>query len=552
MEVGKGILARMFGLAAMAWGLLTVPAQADRILLIPLDSRPAAGQFSQMIGNLAAAEVLMPPYELLGRYTQTGSSEAILAWLGTQDFTDVDAVVVSADMVAYGSLIASRVPDTSFDTARRRILKLEQIRKRFPKTKFYVFSAIMRLYPTSTLANRAWRIPVGRYAEFKERYSRTKSKEDLQRLTDLGSKIPPQEIRRYEAARARDHELQRMLIQLTARGTFDYLVLGQDDAKPHGPHIPETASLKKLVDSFSIGGRVYFCEGIDQLSNVLVSRALLRAAEWTPRVRFVYSDPAGRLKVADYESKSVEASLRDQVVASGARPMGFDNSYDYTIFLNTPSPGAIPFQAFLTQLSEEVDQGFPASVADINLHKDGTADPKLFSALQQNSRMMKLLSYAGWNTAGNTMGTAIPAANVFLLARKLQTPDLDREVAQKEFLLHRFVNDFDYHKYTRPRAYQLIDALPDASRDETYGNAFNAVNEFVKKDLSKRLEDTFKEQFAGKKFFAGTKQYAFTTLESVKIFLPWPRVYEVRLEFKMQTQEAPPEVKPPDAKPPPQ
>ena len=34
----------MFGLAAMAWGLLTVPAQADRILLVPLDSRPAAGQ----------------------------------------------------------------------------------------------------------------------------------------------------------------------------------------------------------------------------------------------------------------------------------------------------------------------------------------------------------------------------------------------------------------------------------------------------------------------------------------------------------------------------
>lgn len=545
-------MARMFGLAAIAWGLLAVPAKADRILLVPLDSRPAAGHFAQMIGNLSAAEVLMPPYELLGRYTQNGSPEAILDWLKSQDFSNVDAVVVSADMVAYGGLISSRVPDTSLDTARRRILRLEQIRKANPKAKFYVFSAVMRLYPTTTLANRAWRVAVGRYAEFKERYSRTKSQQDLQRLTDLGSKIPAQEIRRYETARARDHELQKLLIQLTARGSIDYLVLGQDDAKPAGPHIPETVNLKRQVDSLSIGGRVYFCEGIDQLSNVLVSRALLRAAEWTPRVRFVYSDPAGKTKIADYESKSVEASLRDQVVASGARPMGDDGYYDYSIFLNTPYPASVPFQVFLTQLSEEVDQGFPASVADINLAKDGTADPKLFAALQQNGRMMKLLSYAGWNTAGNTMGTAIPAANVYLLARKLQTPDLEREVAQKEFLLHRFVNDFDYHKFTRPRAYQLIDAMSNASREETYGSEFNAVNDFVKKDLSKRLEETFKNQFQGKKFFAGTKQYAFTNLESVKIFLPWPRVYEVRLEFKMLAQEAPPEVKPPEAKPPPQ
>jgi hypothetical protein len=556
----------MFGLALLAWTTIAVPAPGgppamslwgpghmsrqaapapeptkfERILLIPLDSRPAAGQFSQMIGRLTSADILMPPYEVLGRYTQNGSPEAILDWLKVQDFSQIDAVVVSTDMIAFGGLIASRVPDVSLQLAKNRLNRLAIIRRRAPKTKFYAYSAVMRLYPTSTLANRAWRIGVGRYAEIKERYSRAKSPADLQRLTDLASKLPLQEIRRYEGARARNHELQKTLIHLTAKGDFDYLVLGQDDAKPNGPHIPETARLKRLVESLAIGGRVYFCEGIDQLSNVLVSRALLRASGWTPKVRFVFSDPAGRRKVAAYESKSIELSLRDQVVASGARPMASDNQYDYTIFLNTPKPAELPFQAFLAQLAEEVDQGFPASVADINLAVDGTADPKLFEVLQQNERMMRLLSYAGWNTAGNTMGTAIPAANVYLLARRRQTPDLAREVAQKEFLLHRFVNDFDFHKYTRPKAYELIDAMPQASREETYGEAFQSVNEFVKRDLAQHLEATFKDQFLGKKFFAGTKQYVFTNLESVKIFLPWPRAYEVRLEFTMQTQEVAP------------
>jgi hypothetical protein len=531
----------MFRWAATALFLLATAAlQAQRIVLIPLDSRPAAGHFAQMIGRLANAEVIMPPYELLGRYTMPGSPEAIFAWLEQQDFSTIEAVVASADMLAYGGLIASRVPDVAMAQARERILRLRELRKKAQNTKFYAYSAIMRLYPTTTLANRAWRLGVGRYAEINDRYARTKSPADLQRLTDLAAKVPAQEIRRYEAARTRNHDLQRSLIYLTAEGVFDYLVLGQDDAKPAGPHIAETVRLKRLVAQKSIGGRVYFCEGIDQLSNVLVSRALLRAHEWTPRVRFVFSDPAGRLKIAEYESKTVEASLRDQVVAGGARPIGSDGHYDYTVFLNTPNPRPGPFAAFLTQLAEEVDQGFPASVADINLAKDGTADQRLFSTLQQNGRMMRLLSYAGWNTAGNTMGTAIPAANVYLLSRRLQTPDLEREVAQKEFLLHRFVNDFEYHRHSRPQAYQLIDAMPDASREETYGEAFEIVNAFVKKDLSARLESTFREQFLGKRFFAGTKQYVFTSLESVKIFLPWPRAYETRLEFKMQTQEVEP------------
>lgn len=531
----------MFRGALLAMVLLATPALAERIILIPLDSRPAAGQFAQMIGRVIGSEIVMPPYELLGRYTSPGDPDKILDWLREQDFNNTDAVVVSADMIAYGGLIASRVPDVGLETAKRRIRRLELIRRRHKETQFYTFSAVMRLYPTSTVANRGWRLLVGRYAEYKARYATSRNRKDLQRLTDLASKTPSIEIRRYEAARKRNHEIQLGLIESTAKGIYDYLVLGQDDAKPVGPHIGETSRLKRLVSSRQIGGRVYFCEGIDQLSNVLVSRAVLKASKWTPRVRIVYSDPAGRKKVADYESKNVEASLRDQLIASGAWPMAKGGNYDYTVFLNTPQPNSITFQTFLNQLCDEVDQGFPVSVADINLAKDGTADPVLFERLQQNGRMIKLLSYAGWNTAGNSMGTAIPTANVYLLARRRQTPDLERETAYREFLLHRFVNDFVFHKVTRPQAYKMIDSMPNASREETYGDAFGEIDSFVRRDMAEHLEATFRDQFLGKRFFAGTKQYVFTNLESVKIFLPWPRAYEVRLEFRMQTQEVEPE-----------
>lgn len=523
---------------AIAFGMLLCAAFAgaqQRILLVPLDSRPAAGQFAQMIARMASVQVVLPPLQLLGRFTSPGNSDAILDWLEDQPLEDVAAVVVNTDMLAYGGLIASRANDVSESVATERLNRLVAFRKRLGQRPMYAFSSIMRLFPTSTRQTAAWRSQLGRLAETRDRYRRTKDATYLRRILNLQEVIPPLEIAKYDAARERDHRIQQKLVRMTAMGVFDYLILGQDDAQPFGPHVLETQRLKSLVESLAIGGRVYFCEGVDQLSNILVSRALLRKEGWAPRVRIVYSDPSARSRVANYESKNIDLSLRDQLIASGARPW-VSGEYDYTLWLNTPDPRPEAFKIFLSDLSNEVDQGFPAGVADINLGKTGTADPKLFDDLWENDRMVRLLSYAGWNTAGNTMGTSIPAANVYLLARRIGADPFKRELAQREFVLHRFVNDFAYHKYTRPEAYRLIDSLPKASREETYGEDFWAVNDFVRRDMEKHLQKFFSEQFLGKTFFAGTRQYSLSGIDSVQIALPWPRAYEVRLEFKLEAE----------------
>ncbi len=519
--------------AALAPGI----AGAERILLIPLDSRPAAGHFAQMIGAMADVTVELPPMDMLGRFTTPGQPERLLEWLQNQDYSDVTAVILSTDMIAYGGLIASRTDQTSLEQATQRIRALVELRKTKPGVRFYGFTAITRLTPTATKATAGWRLQLGRYAEIKERYRQTPTAALLQSMRNLLAKIPPLEIQRYDAVRERNHELQKLLLRFTAQGIFDYMVFGQDDAQPFGPHVPETQRLRALTNQLSVPGRVYFCEGIDQHANVLLSRALLRARNWLPRIRVVFSDEAGRKRIADYESKTVDESLRDQLFASGARPTVANQEYDYSLYLNVPKRAETPFTNFLEDLTNEIDQGFPVGVADINIAKDGTADSELFDALDQNRRLVRLLSYAGWNTAGNTMGTSIPAANVYLLARRTQTMALRRELALREFLLHRIVNDFAYHRFVRPQAYRIIDSNPKATREETYGPAFDEVNDFVRAELSRYIADTFRGQFMGQRFFAGPKQYEITALEDVQISLPWPRAYEVRIEFKMQASE---------------
>lgn len=533
-----GIFRQMKRLLLLAFALMAAGAWAERILLIPLDSRPAAGQFAQMIAKMAGVKVDMPPMELLGRFTTPGQPDAIIDWLRDEDYSDVIAVVVSTDMVAFGGLIASRVNDTTQRIALKRIGRLIAVRVRHPKTAFYAFSAIMRLTPTATRSSAAWRLQLGRYEELKDRYRRSPTASARRALQDLEARIPPLEIARYEETRTRNNQVQRNLLERVRDGRLDYLILGQDDAQPYGPHIPEQLQLRVLSQRYGIVNRVYQCEGIDQHSNVLVSRALLTYYGWVPRVRVVFSDEEGRTKVANYESKMVALSLEDQLVASGARPTVPGLEYDYTLYLNTPEPRPSELSRFIAELQQDVDQGFPVAVADINLARDGTADPVLFAAVWDQTRIMKLLSYAGWNTAGNTMGTAIPAANAYLLARRLRTDPLGREIAQREFLLHRVVNDYAYHKFTRPEAYRLIDALPRASREETYGEDFDRLNELVRSDLSIHLQDYFRTQFLGKRFYASSKEFEITGLEDVRIFLPWPRAFEVQIEFEMKAAPA--------------
>lgn len=515
--------------------LLANAAFASRILLVPLDNRPASGQFAQMIGAISGTEVQMPPYQMLGNFTKPGDPEAILTWLNSQRLDDVSAVVISADMIAYGGLIASRVNKVTKEDAIQRLRHLEKYALKVrPRSRLYVFSSVIRLAPTATKSNRGWRTELGRYVGYRDELHRTGDKQIATRLVNLSKLVPPIEIKRYYETRERNHAVQQELVRMASR-TLDYLVIGQDDAQQFGPHIPETKRLKEMVTSMSIGGKVYFCEGVDQNSNVLVSRAMLKAAEWMPRVRVVYSDPYGRKKIGAYESKSIQETVQDQLLASGARLATRGSPYDYTLFVNTPHRRETPFQAFMDELTTEIDSGSPVCLADINLGKDGTCDKALFQAIRADGRLMKMLAFSGWNTPGNTLGTAIPTANMTLLAAKQGADPVRRELAQKAFLLHRIVDDVLYHQHTRPLAYRLIDQMSGA-REETYGNSYAAVDEFVRRDMRKRLEAAFSEQLRGFRFETPQGPFEVSDLQNVRVFLPWPRAYEVRLEFGLRAK----------------
>lgn len=513
------------------------PTLPKRILLIPVDDRPAVAQFAQMIGAMAGVQVVTPPSEFLGKFLQPGSPPSILNWMRSQDLSSYDAVIVSADMIAYGGLIASRVDRSSYNLAANRLTELWRVRKLAPRTPFYVFSAVMRIAPTATDESLSYRTDLYYWAIAKEKYRQTHQPETLRAIQRFENHVSKDIRDRYVATRERNNQIQTDLVRMTYHGAFNRLVFGQDDATPIGPQVPELAAIDSEIDRLKLQGRISYCAGIDQVSNDLVSLILTDLSGFRPSIKISYADNDGKNKVAAYETISIEQSLRDQVETSGGKIAKPADPYDYTLYVNTPDPNPTAFEDFLTNLKMEADQGFPVAVADANLGWTGTADPELFTAIATGQRAPRLLGYAGWNTAGNTMGTTIPAANVYLLARHFKVDPYLREVALRTFLLHRLVNDYHYHRDVRPAAYKMIEELQNGRRDQVQTQEnYDKVNRFVHTQMLEYLNKTFDELFKGRPFVANGITYRPVGLKNVIVRLPWPRAYEVFIDFDLDVQ----------------
>src|SRR5690606_12275457 len=136
-----------------------------RVAPVPLDDRPVCLQYPEMMAPLANATVVAPPIATLGRFTTPGDTAAIGRWLASLELANIDALIVSVDMLAYGGLVASRVHQVDADAALARLDVLREIRRRRPDLPIYAFSVIMRLAPTADGANEAWRTSLSRWAD---------------------------------------------------------------------------------------------------------------------------------------------------------------------------------------------------------------------------------------------------------------------------------------------------------------------------------------------------------------------------------------------------
>ena len=117
-------------------------------------------------------------------------------------------------------------------------------------------------------------------------------------------------------------------------------------------------------------------------------------------------------------------SVKAQISAAGCRVTSERNAADILLAVNAPSRGMLEADGqsragceynvnrnltlFAQEIVASLEEGKPVAVADVAYSNGG--DLELASLLDTSGAALKVSAYGGWNTSGNTLGTAISQA----------------------------------------------------------------------------------------------------------------------------------------------
>ncbi len=430
--------------------------------LLPLDERPVNLRYPAQIAATAGATLVLPPRALLPRLRTPGDVAALADWL--QDTApSLDALIVDLEMLTSGGLIAARITDETPGQLVARLDLLREIRRDNPQLKLTAFSVITRV--SNADYNLEEPVYWEQYGTALYRLSQLLDRAQQGQavaaaLAAAQAAVPAAHRADFLRRRLRNHTLNLAALHLLHDDVLDLLVISSDDTSPYGLGSREKRWLASwdAVLGAPARGELLMYPGADEVGCALLIRAINKLHGRTPAFAVEYAPAAGAEIIAPYEDGPARTTVERQILACGGVLDG-DNA-DLFVAVNAPSPRRTEWQpafaddertartpelaALVARVAAQVHQR-PVVVADI-AYPNG-ADPVLVALLAAQLPLAQLAAYGAWNTAGNTVGTALAQGNAWLYA----TTAAQRQAAEYA-LVHHLVEDWGYQHLARSSA----------------------------------------------------------------------------------------------------
>jgi len=492
----------------------------QRILFVPLDDRPVTDELPMMLGSIAGVSILEPPHAFLGNYLQAGSSDPIGRWLAREsERKRVAGAVISTDMLAYGGLVASRLPGPSYADAYFRLGAIARLHRQHPNIWISAFATVMRLAPTGVpsigaATNFFAAYPIWTYLQRYANLPDPLPRRDRSLAARLRARIGPVTLDAYLAARARNLDVDRFLILDTRADAIARLVIGQDDAGPIGLHVPEIAQLRTMLEEDIQPGTASIEPGADELGMVLVAHAMARQLRWHPRVRVEYSQPAGATVQDPLEFEPIGATITSLLALAGARPVR--RAPDLTLIVRVPGTTADQDDALVKHLQRLLAMRRSIAFVDLTfLGGSNDAELAFMQRLLHDGVAARLDAYAAWNTDANSVGTALAEAIAAGVGRRNGHYDAR---AHLNFTFDRILDDVYFRALVRPELERWL--LRHGIADHTY------LLPSVARRTELRARALLWQYAPGLLASLAPNEH----IAAMRITLPWNRTFEIQID----------------------
>lgn len=488
-----------------------------KIAYLPLDSRPCNVRFPVQLAEMAGLQVVTPPPEMLDYFRTPSDYETLSQWL-LENAGEVSELVLSADQLCYGSLLASRELQVCEKEALRRLALLKTLKERFPELKIFGFSILMRSsISTCCVEDVPWYNMMTEYSQAVHRAALHGGGEDEETVRRLRQTLPPGLLEKYHAVRGRNHAINSECLKLVELGIFDRFLLLQEDSQPYGIHRMEQEILRRQLDAMNRKDSVFLHNGTDEAGCACMAALFLQEQNAPFRLKVDYlRQPCGQF-TAMYEDRSFEENLKSHCAAIGIELVG-EGPYDGLLWVYPPNRG-LQRDLLVCNEGREEDENELAEMAklvvdSLNSEKNvGLLDVAFANGGGERLPVkiaaaadLPALCYAGWNTASNALGTVLAQ---MVLGRC--NPEKNRL-----FTCERLLDDCIYQGRVRAQVQQEL----IASGEDVY--------QLREKGAATRLlrERTSDEGEAA--IFQGNTV-------SFSVDLPWPRTFEAAF-FVTQTE----------------
>ena len=494
---------------------LSLASAQERLLLVPLDDRPVC--YGYVVDSLqkAGVEVLTPPRELLPNALHDGDVVGLFAWL-EENASKADAAVVATDTLLYGGLIGSRTHHISTKELDSRLDMFLRIMER-SQIKTYAYSTIMRTpYGTSGRLEPPYYQQYGMQLHIWSKFwdmaeMRVLSKEECVNFLQWHWSVPATYRRDWQERREKNLHINKRLLQITKQGKFAYFILGNDDMSLLSASHREDRILRKLAIDLP-GDRYGHFAGADQLGILLALRAHYDKSGKYPQVAVQYNTGVGAATVPAYEHTYIADTVHAHIAALGGVLTDVKNA-DLLLAVHTPINGEtldandaensvrvdLNAGGAFAELVAEYLPDKPVAVADIAFSNG--SDNALVHALMSKNLAWQLAGYAGWNTAGNSVGYALAQG---LLAREMHAQH------RKELLAVRYADDWAYQANVRPRLREQV-LIPRGWNEQNLG-----ANLYYVQALAQSGVLNFMFEYSG-------------AWSDFAVVLPWGRLFEAEI-----------------------
>jgi hypothetical protein len=541
------------------------------IAILPLDDRPVNYDYPCMLAAIAGVQVQLPPREWLGNPWRGSRHEKLITWL-KQAAQDADAVILSVDTLAYGGLIPSRTSPDSFEVVSQRLEILSELKAGKPDLPIYASSVIQRVCRANSSEEEK---PY--WSEYGTRMFRLSCLEHKSALNEaspdetsekdrLKKEIPEEIYLDYLGIRARNHNVNRHMLDYVQKGILDYLLLPQDDTADYGWNIAEARALQMLIRREGLAAQAITYPGADEIGSLLLARCICAKAGFTPRVYPRFSSSSSDTLITEYEDRPMLEMLKAHLAPLGGLVTEEPGAADFLLFINAPAlrqgVGELQWAAqfskeelmqkvpqvlhtyienldanpdfqltrsemqtprrspeeFCRAMVNAIRQNKPVALADVAFVNG--SDLILGNQLIQHPEIARLAGYGGWNTAGNTLGTVIAQAAIYTIAQKNNIQPAQQK-AHLEFLFLQILDGFCYQAMERSLC--MLEDLPVYGLQPTEERLQDGdIAREIEKKVTRRLEK--QAQVLEKRFQESGRV---KNVQISNIVLPWQRLFEI-------------------------